>query len=291
MGATYGACTTLPKRNTPTPLAELGHEVIAVIEETNETGPSVSVGDVALMMVPGEYGMCEYFVAPADYVVPLPGGCPLEHLLMAQQLGTVLYSCKRLSNVVGQNAVVIGQGSAGLFWDTMLRRMAAENVIALDVKDARLAAARKFGATHTINNARVSPQDRVMEILDGNLADLVVEAVGEPDAINLAHTLVRMHGQLVYFGIPRGPHRFEFDYSSFFNKYCDIITNSSTINEPGLTSFRLAIKLIADGQIDVSPMITHRFPFERVIEAYELARTRDDGAVKIIVEMPGYASS
>lgn len=280
-----------PEEEYPMPIGRAGHEVIGVVEEVNEPGPGVSVGDIALTLVPGECGMCEYFVAPGGYLIPLPGGCPLEHLLMAQQLGTVFFSCKRLRSVVGQNVVVIGQGSAGLFWDIMLRRMGADTVIALDLKDARLATALKFGATHTVNNAQTPALEGVAKILDGKLADLVIEAAGEPDTINLAATLVKERGRLMYFGIPRGPHRFEFDFWELFRKYCDTITNAEVGGEPGLVSFKSALNLIASGEIDVSAMITHRFPFERIFEAYELARTRDDGAVKIIVEMPGYESA
>ena len=209
---------------------------------------------------------------------------------MAQQLGTVLFSCKRLPSVVGQSVAIIGQGSAGLFWDVMLRRMGADTVIALDLKDARLKAALKFGATHTVNNAQTPALEGVTQILNGKLADLVVEAAGEPDAINLAATLVKERGRLVYFGIPRGSHRFEFDFWELFRKYCDIITNAEVQSEPGLVSFKSAIRLIANGDIDVSPMISHHIPFDRVFEAYELARSRDDGALKIIIEMPGYTN-
>ena len=50
----------------------------------------------------------------------------------------------------------------------------------------------------------------------------------------------------------------------------------------------MALDLIATGEIDVAPMVTHRFGFADVVDAYELARTRDDGVIKIVIEMPGY---
>jgi threonine dehydrogenase-like Zn-dependent dehydrogenase len=58
--------------------------------------------------------------------------------------------------------------------------------------------------------------------------------------------------------------------------------------EPGRKAFRQALDLIAEGVINVSPMLTHRFLLEQVLEAYELARTREDGAIKVVIEMPGY---
>ncbi len=58
------------------------------------------------------------------------------------------------------------------------------------------------------------------------------------------------------------------------------------MTEANQSSTRLALQWIADGIADPAPMLTHRFPFERTLEAYELQRTRDEGAVKIVIEMP-----
>ena len=92
---------------------------------------------------------------------------------------------------------------------------------------------------------------------------------------------------MLYFGIPRST-TFEFDFWMFFRKYCHTTTSADSAFEPGRKSFWQALDLIAEGVIDVSLMLTHRFPFERVLEAYELARTREDRVIKVAIEMPGY---
>jgi threonine dehydrogenase-like Zn-dependent dehydrogenase len=275
-----------PEEAYPFPVGTSGHEMVGVVEAVDARGSDIQVGDVALTLAPHHTAMAEYFLAPLADVLVLPPGRPLEHLLMAQQLGTVIHACKRLPNIVGKDAVVIGQGSAGLFFDAMLRRMGARRVVGLDVKEARVAAGLRFGATASLNNTHVDALKAVEEVLGGNLADLVVEAAGEIEAINLAAHLVKARGQLLYFGIPHAQ-RFDFDYWAFFCKYCDTVTSSDAMLEPGRASFRQALDLIAQGEIDVSSMVTHRFPFERVPEAYELARTRDDGAIKVVIETSG----
>jgi len=261
--------------------------MIGAVEAVDAPGSDIKVGDVALTLVPYHDAMAEYFLAPVEDVLVLPGGRPLEHFLMAQQLGTVIYACKRLPNIVGKDAVVIGQGSAGLFFDAMLRRMGAEQVIGLDVKGARVAAGLKFGATHTVNNAQTDALQAVEEITEGRLADLVVEAAGEVETINMTARLAKVGAHLLYFGIPRAT-TFEFDFWTFFRKYCDTTTVSDAAFEPGRKAFRQALDWIAEGVINVSPMLTHRFLLEQVLEAYELARTREDGAIKVVIEMPGY---
>ena len=275
-----------PENEYPFPIGTSGHEMVGVVEAVDGPGSGIQAGDVALTLEPYHTAMAEYFLARVDNVLVLPEGQPLVHFLMAQQLGTVIHACKKLSNIVGQDVVVIGQGSAGLFFDAMLRRMGAGRVIGLDVKEARAKAGQRFGATHAINNAHIDPVRAVGEALEGNLADLVVEAAGEVEAINLTARLAKVGAQLLYFGIPRAQ-AFDFDYWTFFHKSCRTMTSSDAMADPRRESFWQALDLIARGEIDVSPMLTHRFPFERLGEAYELARTRDDGAIKVVIEMPG----
>jgi threonine dehydrogenase-like Zn-dependent dehydrogenase len=280
----------LPEDTYPLAVGTVGHEMVGVVEAVDAPGSHVKVGDVALTLAPSQQAMAEYFVAPVEDVLVLPDGWSLEYLLMAQQLGTVIYACKRLPNVMGKDAVVIGQGSAGLHFDAMLRRMGAERVIGLDVKETRVAAGLQFGATHTVNSARTDALQAVEEITQGRLADLVVEAAGEVETINLAARLCKTGGHLLYFGVPRA-YSFDFDFWTLFRKYCHVTSSGESASEPGRKSFKMAIELIASGQIDVSPMLTHRLPFDQVLYAYRLARTREDGVIKVVIEMPGYRPS
>ncbi len=274
----------------PLPAGAPGHEMIGLVEEVHGRHAAVQPGDKALTLAPfAENAMAEYFLADEQDIIPLPAYRPLEHLLMAQQLGTVVFGCTRIPTLAGGSAVVIGQGSAGLFWSFMLGRMGLKRVIALEIAPARLQAARAFGATHTVNVREVDPADAVAGITEGAMADLVVEACGEVEGINLAPHLIKVGGLLLYFGLPPAP-RFEFDYLALFRKYCHTTSSGGVYKEQGRPSFRKALDLIASGEVDVAPMITHRFPFERVAKAYELARTREHGAIKMVVEMPGYRS-
>ena len=163
--------------------------------------------------------------------------------------------------------------------------MGARQVIGVDNKPARVEAGLKFGATQTVNDADENALHAVESLTAGNLADVVIEAAGEVDSINLMPHLVKVGGHLLFFGVPRA-YEFQFDFWTLFRKYCHTTSSGGTSLEPGAKSFRMAIDLVAGGEIEVSPMITHRFPFERVQEAYELARTREDGAIKILIEMP-----
>ncbi|MBM4458845.1 MAG: zinc-binding dehydrogenase [Chloroflexi bacterium] len=278
----------------PLPIGTTGHEMVGVVEAVNGAAPGIAVGDLTLTLAPEHRALAELYAAPIEHVIPLPNGWPLDHLLMAQPLGTVIYACKQLPNLVDRDVVVLGQGAVGLFWDVMLRRMGARRVIGVDPVAVRAAAGRRFGATHTLHNGQSNgrrsdePLAAVREILGGQLADLVVEAAGELETIDLAPQLVKPGGHLCFFGIPR-THRFEFDFARFHRRYCHTFSIAGAPYELGCRSFRLALEMVADGQVDVEPLLTHRLPFERAAEGLELARTRGDGVLKVVIEMPGYA--
>ncbi|MEM7331440.1 MAG: zinc-binding dehydrogenase [Chloroflexota bacterium] len=275
-----------PQAAYPTGPGVSGHEVVGTIEAIDASDSKLSVGQNVLVLIPALNGMSEYFLAPIEDILPLPSKLPIEHYLQAQQLGTVIYACKHLPiNVIGKTVVVVGQGSAGLWFNFMLKRMGAHQIIGVDLLSHRLNLSQYFGATETIlNSPDIDIETAVRAKLNGRLADLVIEAAGEPDSINLTHTLVKAHGALLYFGIFHG-HRLDFDYGTFFEKYCRIQTISGTWNEKGHPSTHQALALIHHQAIDVSPILTHRFPFSKVLEAYQLQEGRQDEAIKILIDM------
>ncbi len=269
----------------PQPPGASGHEMIGLVEAVGEGETAVRPGDYALVLAPEQQAMCEYYLAPFHNILPLPPGKPLEHLLQAQQLGTVIYSCKTLPNVIGKDVAVIGQGSAGLWFNFMLRRLGAKRIIGVDLQAHRLQIAPLYGATHTIHNRHVDPVTALAEITNGRMADIVIEAAGEIDSINLTIDLIKDHGHILQFGVPHAA-QIPVNYSDFFRKCLSLKANVYAIREPDHTSTRMALDLIAQGDINVGPVITHRFPFEQVRQAYELQHTYDEGAIKIVIDMP-----
>ena len=287
----------LPESDYPLAPGVSGHEIVGVVEEIGAAGSegnpdAIRVGDTVLGLIPViENGMSEYYLTPSENVLPLPGSRngldrgALERLLMAQQLGTVIYACRRIGPVTGKTAVVIGQGSAGLFFNVMLKRLGAARVITMDIVDARIEFAARFGADHPFHPGREDPIEVVSSITGGAMADFVVEAVGEAESINLAARLVRTGGELLYFGVPHEP-VFRFDFEALYRAYCRTTSTGSSGLEAGKPSFREALSLIASGEVDVSEMVTHRYPLDQVGDAYRRAYDRSDGAIKVLVEMP-----
>lgn len=273
----------------PFPSGTTGHEMVGVVEAVGEGDCAFAVGDRVLALAPGHRAMCECYLAPFEHVVPLPNHVPMEILLQSQQLGTVIYASQQLPDVAGKNVAVIGQGSAGLWFNFHLRQLGARRVVALDREAFRLDRSRAFGATDVINNARDNAQASLEQEFHGELADIVIEAAGEVASINLAIELVRKHGDILYFGYPRAQ-SFDFNFDGWYHKCCRATTIVGASNEPGLASMQRAVELVASGKANAADLITHRVAFADVIEAYETHRTRADGCVKIVIEMPGAVS-
>jgi L-iditol 2-dehydrogenase len=263
-----------------------GHESVGEVVESR--CPGFEPGDHVLTVPHAVDGRClaEYQALPGSFCIRLPATAPLSHLLMAQQLGTVVYALRtRPLDLVGKDAAVIGQGSAGAFFTFLLKRAGAARVLVSDKSPARLAYSAKLGADLAVDASDTDFRSAVFEATKGRGADLVVEAVGSRETFPLSLELAAPGATLVWFGLPEeGAGHYPFEFRDFFRRGLTAYSNFGAQGEPGLHSFRYAVRLIADGAIDVSPLLSHMLPIERVGEAFRIARDRTDNALKVSIK-------
>lgn len=269
----------------PTAPGHPGHESVG--EVVGSRCPGFEPGDYVLTVPFAVDGRClaEFQALPGAACIRLPSTVPLSQLLMAQQLGTVIYAlrCHPL-NVVGKDAAVIGQGSAGAFFTFMLKRAGAARVLVSDKSLARLAYSRKLGADLTVDAGTADFLPAVMEATGGRGADLVVEAVGSRATFPQSVELAAPGATLIWFGLPEGTDDYPISFSQFFRRGLTAYSNFGAQGEPGLESFRYAVRLITDGAIDVAPLLTHVLPIEMVDEAFRIAHDRSDNALKVSIK-------
>jgi 2-desacetyl-2-hydroxyethyl bacteriochlorophyllide A dehydrogenase len=255
------------------------HECIGVVAASRSG--AFREGDSVLAVPRGMAGLAEYFLADDTATVALPHHSHQDHLLMSQPLGTVIWACRKLGNLLNRDAVVVGQGPMGLLMAHMLSNLGARNVIVTDVLDYRLAVAPKMGATHTINTAKENVATVVADITKGRMADLVIEAVGhECDTINDCLDLVKRGGTIVAFGVP-DKKMYNFRFSDFFRKNVHFI---GSVGQEIQADVPLAMDMIMQGRIDVAPIITHHLPFAEAQRGFELSLHKRERAIKIIFE-------
>jgi L-iditol 2-dehydrogenase len=267
----------------PGPAGYPGHESVGEVVESR--CPGFAPGDCVLTVPHAIAGRClaEFQALPGSACLRLPATAPLSHLLMAQQLGTVVYAlrCHPL-DLVGRDAAVIGQGSAGAFFTFLLRRAGAARVLVSDKSPARLAYSRQLGADLAVDAADF--RSAVLEATGGQGAGLVVEAVGSRETFPLSLELAAAGATVVWFGLPEGAGDYPFSFNEFFRRRLTAYSTFGAQGEPGLESFRYAVRMIADGAIDVAPLLSHMLPIEEVGEAFRIAHDRTDNALKVSIK-------
>ena len=257
------------------------HEMVGRVVASTTTRHSV--GDKVLVVPVGQVGLFQRYVVDEARAVPLDLRRPAEEMLLSQPLGTAIYAAKKLPPLIDLDVAIVGQGPMGLFWTALCRNLGARNIIALDRVPERLKVSLVMGATHTVHVDERDPVQAVSDITGGQLADVVIEAVGHGEqALNLCARLCRRMGRILYFGVP--PEVIEsIDWRELFIRN---ITVHTSVNPDFTRDFPLAMRWIGEGRIDVRPLVTHSYPLERIADAYRLFAERRDGAIKVEIEFP-----
>jgi len=295
----------------------LGHEAVGTIEDVGDGVSTVAPGDRVLVSCisacgtcrfcrEGRYGQClgtggwvlghKIDGTQAEYVrVPfadtstykVPGGLSDAEVLMLADVLPTGYEVGVLNGNVhpGDLVVVVGAGPVGLAAITGAQLFSPGHIVAVDVSDARLEAAKRFGADVTVNNSRENPL-RVIRDLTGDLAgrlgaDVSIEAVGVPDTFELAVKLVRPGGRIANVGVHGAP--VTLDLEDQWIRDITITTGLvDTYSTPTL------LNLVASGQINVMPFITHHFGLDEFDEAYDtFGRSAETGALKVVLSRDG----
>ena len=265
----------------PLPPGHPGHEGLGEVIDGGGTGfePGERVLTVPSISIARTFAGCQ--LVDPRYLARLPQGAPESHLLMAQQLATVVFSCERLSGVEGATVAVIGQGSAGLFHDFILNRMGAERIIAIEPESARRNLSATFGADVTVDVTGHRATEAVLDLTGGAGADLVVEAVGSAETLNQAMAMARTWGRVQAFGLPPGMDPVPFDWDVFFRRRLTLNSAFGSQDEPGLPAVESALRLVSEGQVDMGSIVTHSLPITEIADAFELAHSRADGVIKV----------
>ena len=285
----------------------LGHEASGTIIETGASVKNLKVGDRVCMepgipdyasrqTLQGMYNLdpdvrfwatppidgClrESIVHPANLTFKLPDNVSFEEGALVEPLAIGVHSAKKARIVPGDTALVLGAGTIGLV--TALSAIAAgcSHVIIADSKQDKLDFVNKHYGERisTFNIATGDLKANVWQNYPNGL-DIVFEASGNAHAILSTTSFLCPGGKVVLIGMPQDPAPID-------------IVEAQCKEIEFLTIFRYAnvydraIKYIASGQINVKPLITHRFDFENVLNAFEFAASMPGDAIKIMIKLP-----
>ncbi len=265
----------------PVELGHSLHELIGTVLDTN--GSRFKPGDRVLCVPVNQVGLMERFAVSEQRAIPLVALPNEAEALMAQPLGTVIYALRKLPNLIDLNVVVVGQGPIGQLFNMALSNLGARQVIGLDKLDSRLQKSPLCGATATVNVDQTDPIEEIRRLTDGRMADLVIEAVGHRDqALNLCIRLARRGGTLLYFGVPTA----RLDDVHWREAMVRNLSIQTSINPDFAVDFPLAMRWINERRVDVSPIVTHRFPLRDIQAAFDVFFERREGALKVLIDFP-----
>ena len=179
----------------------------------------------------------------------------------------------------GDSVVVFAQGPIGLCATAGARLMGAALVIGVDGDDTRLAMAKRMGADVVLDYRTT---DVVAEVrrLTGGGADVAIEALGTQETFENCLRSLRPSGVLSSLGVYSG--KLALPYDAFGAGLADIEI-VTTLCPGGKERMRRLMALVQHGRLDLTPLLTHRYPLDRIIDAYELFADRRDGVLKVAI--------
>jgi alcohol dehydrogenase len=286
----------------------LGHEGVGIIEEVGKSVSNFKKGDHVLISCITSCGKCTYCKrgmyshcenggwilghlidgTQAEYVrIPhadnslylIPAGSDEEALVMLSDILPTGFECGVLNGKVkpGDTVAIVGSGPIGLAALLTAQFYAPAAIIMIDPDDNRLATAKKFGATQTINNSK---EDAIAQVnkLTGNVgADTVIEAVGIPATFELCQMLVAPGGTIANIGV-HGK-KADLHLESLWAKNITITTRLvDTVTTPML------LKTVQSKKLDSKQLITHHFKLSDIINAYDtFQHAAREKALKVIL--------
>ena len=225
---------------------------------------------------PGGFG--QYIVAPAVSVFHLPENVSYEHGCLAEPLTVAVHVVGRSGLHPGDTAAVLGTGSIGGLLVGVLKTAGADTIIAADIRQHCLESAGRLGATHKFHLPCPDFVESVLDATGGEGVDTVYITADDAQLVNAGIQISKRLARLVLVSlITDEPLRFQaFDVlSKEMSIVGSLMANHSDVKQ--------AISLLSSGKVAVGNILTHVLPIEQAQKGMELAQTKADGAIKVVL--------
>jgi L-iditol 2-dehydrogenase len=285
----------------------LGHEITGEVTEVGEGVKNFKAGDRVFSSHHVPCGQCRYCLAGHQSVCHLlrathfdPGGFA-EYIRVPKinvELGTLripdsmtfdegsfieplacVVRAQRFGGVTaGQTVLVIGSGISGLLHIQLARKRGAARIIATDISDFRLNAAKQFGADAAIHGAQDVPA-RLRELNENRLADLVIVCTGAMPAIQQAIKSIDRGGTLLFFAPTAAEVDVPIPLFDFWRNEINVVTSYAGSGD----DLKESLELIRDRKVRVADMVTHRLSLAEAGLGFQLTASGQD-SIKVIID-------
>lgn len=291
----------VPPGHPATPGVILGHEFVGLVRETGPevaglpegtrvvVAPNLSCGscrwcrrglanhceNFTTLGIFRDGGLAEYAVAPARACHPISSALPREVAALAEPVSCVINGVEQARLFPGEMAAIFGAGPIGLIFLSLFRAAGAGRTVVIEPSDVRRDIAKRLGADVCVDPGSVDVATAIAEESDGIGVDVAVDAVGTQ--VGAAVQSVRRAGRVLLFGMNAN--------SSAPIRQFDITRSELTVlgTYVGTNTFPSAIRILEERVVDLSPLVSDRFPLAELSDAVEA--TRSGRAVKAIVDL------
>jgi alcohol dehydrogenase len=287
----------------------LGHEGVGIIDSVGAAVTAFKVGDRVLISCITSCGKCEYCRkqmyshcttggwilgnkidgTQAEFVripyadtslYPIPQGADEEALVMLSDILPTGFECGVLNGKVqpGNSVAIVGSGPIGLAALLTAQFYAPSDIIMIDLDDNRLEIAKRFGATQTVNSTDGKAVETVMKMTGWRGVDTAIEAVGIPATFEMCEKIIAPGGTIANIGV----------HGTKVALHLELLWDRNitiTTRLVDAVSTPMLLNIVRSNKIDAKLLITHRFKFDRILDAYEtFAQAANTHALKVIIE-------
>ncbi|MCD4484815.1 NAD(P)-dependent alcohol dehydrogenase [Chromobacterium vaccinii] len=226
----------------------------------------------------------EYVLVPDAQanLAPIPDGLSDEQVLMCPDIMSTGFSGAEAANIkIGDVVAVFAQGPIGLCAVAGARLRGASCIIAVDGIDDRLVISRRLGADVTLNFRQVDVIAEIMKLTGGRGVDSAIEALGTQGTFESALRILKPGGTLSSLGVYSTDLKIPLDA---FNAGLGDKRIVSSLCPGGKERMRRLMNVLESDRLDLSPLVTHRYKLDQIVEAYDLFSHQRDGVLKVAIQ-------
>jgi L-iditol 2-dehydrogenase len=234
--------------------------------------------NVRFLSAPPENGsFAEYVSIPFDYIHLLPDSVSNEMGALVEPASVAVHALARLNIQAGNSLTILGAGPIGLITLITARAYGLAEIFIVDMADSRLQAAKDLGVQAVIDAGNENVVDRILDLTKGKGTKYVIDTTGSSHACASAPEIAEIGGKIALIGWPEKS-AFEYPIEKVIEKELDIVGINRYAN-----TFPKVISMMASGQLDLSPVISHRFSFSEVCEAFAYASENKLSTLKVVI--------
>ncbi|KAF5303279.1 hypothetical protein FQA39_LY10018 [Lamprigera yunnana] len=286
----------------------IGHEASGTVEKVGKDVKNLKPGDrVAIepgvgcrrceYCRSGSYNLCKemafcatppidgnlsrYYVHAADFCFKLPDHVSLEEGALLEPLSVGVHACKRGNIGVGDNVLILGAGPIGLVTLLTAKAFGASKVIMTDIVQSKLDMAKSLGADYTVLGNTCDSEDviinKIVKTLGKNPSKSI-DCVGSENTTRVAIQATCSGGVVTIVGLAES--EMKLPIADMLLREVDIRGVFRYVND-----YPTALEMVASEKANVKPLITHHFKIEDTLKAFEVARTGEGNAIKVLIHV------